>query len=40
MFEDSGDLERAQYFRVMFEKMIKQYPLRKSGVRTLAVPRL
>jgi len=40
MFEDSGDLQRAQYFRAMFDKMIKQYPLRKSGVRTLAVPRL
>ena len=40
MFEDAGDLQRAQYFRAMFDKMIKQYPLRKSGVRTLAVPRL
>lgn len=40
MFEDAGDLQRAQYFRAMFDKMIKQYPLRKSGVRSLAVPRL
>jgi hypothetical protein len=40
MFEDAGDLQRAQYFRAMFDKMVKQYPLRKSGVRTLAVPRL
>ena len=40
MFEDAGDLQRAQYFRVMYDKMVKQYPLRKSGVRALAVPRL
>ena len=29
-----------QYFRAMYEKMTKQYPLRKTGVRQLAVPRL
>jgi len=40
LFEDIGDLEKAQYFKVMYDKMIKQYPLRKSGVRVLAVPRL
>ena len=40
IFEDAGDIQRAQYFRAMFDKMIKQYPLRKSGVRALAVPRL
>jgi len=40
MFEDMGDLQRAQYFVAMYEKMMRQYPLRKSGVRTLAVPRL
>ena len=40
LFEDTGDLQRAQYFREMFEKKIKQYPLRKSGVRALAVPRI
>jgi len=40
MFEDAGDIQRAQYFRAMYDKMIKQYPLRKSGVRTLSVPRL
>ena len=40
MFEDAGDLQRAQYFRAMYEKMVHQYPLRKSGVRTLSVPRL
>ena len=40
MFEDSGDVQRAQYFRAMYDKMVKQYPLRKSGVRTLSVPRM
>ena len=40
MFEDAGDLERANYFRQMYEKGVHQYPLRKSGVRTLAVPKL
>ena len=40
MFEDMGDLQKAQYFRQMYEKMMKQYPLRKTGVRHLAVPRL
>jgi len=40
MFEDIGDLEKAQYFRKMYDKMIKQYPLRKTGVRHLSVPRL
>ena len=40
MFEDMGDLEKAQYFRAMYTKMMKEYPLRKTGVRTLSVPRL
>ena len=40
LFEDSGDLEKAQYFRAMYTKMMKEYPLRKTGVRTLSVPRL
>ena len=40
MFEDSGDIQRAQYYRQMYEKSIKQYPSRKSGVRVLAVPRI
>ena len=40
MFEDAGDLQRTQYFRAMYDKMVKQYPLRKSGVRNLSVPRL
>ena len=40
LFEDNGDLEKAQYFRAMYTKMMKEYPLRKTGVRNLAVPRL
>ena len=40
MFEDSGDMERANYFRQMYEKGVHQYPLRKSGVRALSVPKL
>lgn len=40
LLEDMGDLEKAQYYRKMFEIGIKQYPMRKSGVRGLAVPRL
>jgi hypothetical protein len=40
LFEDMGDLQQAQYFRTMYEKMMKKYPLRKTGVRYLAVPRL
>ena len=40
MFEDAGDIQRAQYFKTMYDKMVKQYPLRKSGVRALSVPRM
>ena len=40
MFEDIGDIQKASYFRNMYDKMVKQYPLRKSGVRSLAVSRL
>ena len=40
MFEDTGDIQKAQYFKAMYNKMVKQYPLRKSGVRILSVPRL
>ena len=40
LFEDAGDLQKSQYFRVMYEKMMKQYPSRKSGVRSLSVPRM
>ena len=40
MFEDIGELQKAQYFKAMYEKMMRQYPLRKSGVRALSIPRL
>ena len=40
MYEDMGDLQKAQYYRIMYEKELKQYPSRKSGVRVLAVPRM
>ena len=40
LFEDSGDIQKAQYFKQMYDKMMKTYPLRKTGVRHLSVPRL
>ena len=40
LLEDAGDLQRAQYYRAKYERFIKKYPHRKSGIRTLAVPRL
>ena len=40
LYDDQGDMQKAQYFRQMYEKSIKQYPSRKSGVRQLSVPRL
>ena len=40
LFEDIGDMEKAQYFRMMYEQQMKKYPLRKSGVRQLSVPHM
>lgn len=40
LLEDMGDLEKAQYFRQMFEMGMNKYPMRKSGVRGLTVPKL
>ena len=40
MYEDMGEMQKAQYFRQMYEKDMKQYPLRKSGVRQLSVPKM
>ena len=40
MYEDMGDMQKAQYFRQMYEKDMKQYPLRKSGIRQLSVPKM
>ena len=38
--EDMGDMQKAQYFRQMYEKDMRQYPLRKSGIRQLSVPKM
>ena len=40
MFEDGGDYQSAQYHRQMFEKTKNEYPMRKSGVRVLSVPKI
>ena len=40
LYEDIGDIQKSLYFRKMFDKTIKQYPTRRSGVRHLSVPRL
>ena len=40
LLEDAGDLQRASYYRNKYEKVIKQYPHRKSGVRALSVPKM
>ena len=40
LFEDAGDYQSAQYNRQMFEKIKNQYPMRRSGVRVLSVPRI
>ena len=40
MFEDLGDMQKAMYFRKMFTDMFNKYPLRKSGVRRISVPRM
>tara|TARA_R100000315_G_C5172156_1_gene99421 strand:+ start:40 stop:447 length:408 start_codon:yes stop_codon:yes gene_type:complete len=40
LLEDMGDLQRAAYYKSKYERTIKQYPHRKSGVRSLAVTRM
>ena len=40
LLEDMGDMQKAMYYKSKYERTIKQYPHRKSGIRTLAVPRL
>tara|TARA_R110002020_G_C15670650_1_gene717801 strand:- start:64 stop:471 length:408 start_codon:yes stop_codon:yes gene_type:complete len=40
LLEDAGDLQRALYYKNKYEKTIKQYPHRKSGVRALSVPKM
>ena len=40
LFEDIGDLQKAQYFMAMYTQKIKKHKGRRSGVRFLSVPRL
>ena len=40
LFEDMGDLQKAQYFRQMYEMKVKKHRGRRSGVRNLSVVRL
>ena len=40
LLEDMGDLQRAAYYKSKYERTIKQYPHRKSGIRVLSVPKL
>ena len=40
LLEDMGDMQKAMYYKSKYERTIKQSPHRKSGIRTLAVPRL
>tara|TARA_R100001594_G_C3956640_1_gene244311 strand:+ start:223 stop:633 length:411 start_codon:yes stop_codon:yes gene_type:complete len=40
MFELQGNEQQAQYYLSKFEKGIKQYPSRRSGVRQMTVPRI
>ena len=40
IYEQMGDLQSAQYYFQKFEKGLKKYPSRKSGVRFLTVPNL
>ena len=40
LFEDMGDFQKAAYFRGMYEKDVKKHRSRRSGIRSLAVPRL
>ena len=38
--EDMGNLDKAQYFFAKYEAAIKSFPHRKSGHRSLSVPKL
>ena len=40
LYEDLGDFQKAVYFKEMFIRKVSKHPSRKSGVRTLSVPRL
>ena len=40
LLEDMGDLEKAIYFKKMFNEKVNKHKGRRSGVRALSVPRL
>ena len=40
MYENIGNLENAQFHMQMYQRGIKRWPHRKSGVRFLSVPKL
>jgi hypothetical protein len=40
LIEDSGDLQSAMYFLAKFDKNLKTFPTRKSGVRVISVPKI
>ena len=40
LIEDSGDLQSAMYFLAKYDKNLKTFPTRKSGVRVIAVPKI
>tara|TARA_R100001082_G_C4359062_1_gene158381 strand:- start:783 stop:1181 length:399 start_codon:yes stop_codon:yes gene_type:complete len=40
MYENIGNLQNAQYHMQMYQRGIKRWPHRKSGVRFLSVPKL
>tara|TARA_Y100001951_G_C11047581_1_gene133805 strand:- start:26 stop:424 length:399 start_codon:yes stop_codon:yes gene_type:complete len=40
MYENMGNVQNAQYHMQMYQRGIKRWPHRKSGVRFLSVPKL
>jgi hypothetical protein len=40
LLEDMGDFEKSAYYKKMYEQKVKKHRSRRSGVRTLSVPRL
>tara|TARA_Y100000593_G_C4298828_1_gene332213 strand:- start:1003 stop:1413 length:411 start_codon:yes stop_codon:yes gene_type:complete len=40
LFEQQGNEQKAQYYYNQFSNSVKKYPLRKSGVRQMTVPRI
>ena len=40
IYEDNGSFQEAQYFKQMYDNKVKTHRSRKSGIRSLAVPKL